>query len=239
LGASGFQDVRGRLGKRWESSGRPAAEIEKVKAMSLVFERARAGAAEEHFAAQEMYEDGVAAIVSKMTQDDFNRDITILLERYRDIEAASSLGFPESTQKLDLLDKNWDIAGRWKNSPLLLWCEEPEIPPRALEVLRINAYLALAAIKRWRLTHNGKNPNDLQTAIEAAGIDQSVFDSFSGKSLFMNNRGAATIEVYSVGYDGEDNNGEPIARLPHSEFSASSNTKLPDGDIVFTIKINK
>lgn len=69
------------------------------------------------------------------------------------------------------------------------------------------AYMALTAVRRWQLTHDGASPTDLEAASKAAGLKSAPVDPFDGKPLRLVILNGEPV-VYSIGRDGKDDGGK-------------------------------
>lgn len=165
-------------------------------------------------------------VINTMTPEDYDYEMQIMTTRYKQIEAAVGLPFPESTKALLLLREDWTTDGSWKTTKILKWFSPHKklVSIRVRNRLRTRAMICLAAVRLWQLEHRGKNPADLQMAVAAASIDSVPIDVHSGQPLKM--LVGDSVKIYSVGPDGKDDHAEREV-----EFWVVSPDKA--GDIVF------
>jgi len=183
-----------------------------------------------------------ASIIGDMDANDYDTDLKLLDQRYREIEAACNKPYPESTKALTYLSRNWTNDDTWKKSPILLLHWPRVLPSRAKRVLHTNAWLCLAAIRKWQLEHDEENPSDLTEALNAAKIRTPVVDPYSGKQLIMRQFNKKVM-IYSVGPDGVDTQGKQVLRRSRQSgflaaFANSSTTSGQKGDVCFELWIS-
>ncbi|MDB5389460.1 MAG: hypothetical protein JWM11_5106 [Planctomycetaceae bacterium] len=92
------------------------------------------------------------------------------------------------------------------------------------EKTRLAAVIALVALRRYQLTHNGAAPPDLDTAILAARVSIFLRDGFNDGNLGFSVVNGKPV-VYSVGFDLVDSGGK-----------IDSGGDKKNGDIIFRIK---
>lgn len=167
--------------------------------------------------------------IEGMTDRDYQNEMKVLTTRFQQIEAANELAFPDSTKRLLELQESWTTDETWKKTKILKWFTPHKklVSVQVRNLLRSNAMICLAAVRKWQLEHSGQNPPDLESAIKAAGIDGTPIDPHSGKPLkFAVKNGTALI--YSVGPDGFDDQAKFKI-----DYWDTSPEKL--GDILFTL----
>jgi hypothetical protein len=163
-----------------------------------------------------------------MTKADYEDEMEVLVTRYHQIEAASQLPFPESTRALLELQDNWTTDGSWKSTKVLKWFSPHKKlnSVRLRRHLRINSLLCMAAVRKWQLDHDGRNPADLGVALAAASVKRPPVDPHSGRGLKI--QVGDKVLIYSVGPDGKDDQ----AKRQIDYWVTSSEEK---GDIVFEL----
>lgn len=163
-----------------------------------------------------------------MTTADYAFEMKVLTTRYKQVEAAVNLPFPESTKTLLELEQAWTTDDFWKSTKILKWFSPHKklVSVRVRRHLRTGALLCLAAVRKWQLDNDGANPINLKQALMAAGIQVSPIDPHSGKSF--NYVAGEQVLVYSVGPDGKDDR----AKQQVEYWVTSPDEK---GDIVFEV----
>ena len=171
--------------------------------------------------------------LTSMTRNDYEKEVSILRSRCRQITEACQLGFPDSSNKLKVLGEQWTTDSEWEDSKILRWFR----PTYNFSLLRIrstlqtNAFLCLAATKKWQLENAGEKPKDLGQVMSAIGINTIPVDPYSGQALKMTVIDEEVV-VYSVGPDGDDDH----AREHYDIFDSSVLRKNDNnGDVVFRI----
>ncbi len=230
-----------RLNENWADANRPAAEKSQIAEIARTLGAPKLW--QQQFGDSQFLRKFLAEKISTMSKAEFDRDLETLINRYREIEAACVLPFPESNRKLGQLSKAWTLDKTWKRSFPFLWSLPKPIPQRAIRQMYANAYLAAAVIKKWRSENNGKTPPNIEVTLKAAGIDLIPVDPCSGKPLRLKTnpkQASLDVVVYSVGEAGKDQSGKPFADRRYqrwveigSSHLMSGNHDVPDGDWVF------
>ena len=226
----------------WKSSGRPRKEVKKVELLAK-----RAARRDGMFRNTPQFDSQVwkflGPTITSIQADEFKAGIKTLTTRYQQIEAACQQPYPESTKSLAKLDALWTNDDTWKNSFIFLMYSPQQLPGRAYRTLDINAWLCLAAIRKWQLEHEEKNPSNLTEVLEAANISTPVIDPFSGKQLIMRKL-KTKMMIHSIGPDSIDTNGKKVLKRSRrgSEFSPIRDD-IPEkesqkGDICFELWIS-
>ena len=155
----------------------------------------------------------VMQTVGAMTDVDYEKELTVLNQRYQQIESAHRLPFPKRIDKLHHLADHWTEDDSWKSLKLMKWYR----PKKRLGSfsyqtrLLLSGMLSLACVKNYQLGNDGRLPTDVDQAMQYAGLEDSktFIDPFSGDCLKLHqSKGGMTI-IYSVGPDCVDNNGSP------------------------------
>ena len=149
------------------------------------------------------------ASVSAMTDADYAQEVEILNDRYRDIEAATALPFPERVDAIELLGESWTVDDGWRDTKFFKWIlpHDKVIRASLRSAIRIRAYICLAALRKWQLNHEDQMPATLSEALEAANVSPAeVVDPYSGKPFGI--LSATPLAVYSVGPDQKDDQGD-------------------------------
>ncbi|MFK7735643.1 MAG: hypothetical protein AB8B50_06435 [Pirellulaceae bacterium] len=167
-----------------------------------------------------------------ITAQSLEPDIAVLNTRHRQIKEACKLPYPESTVRLSELQGSWTLDGAWQQTAFLRWflpLDRVATTRRSAQTCR-NAYLTLAAVRRWQLQHNGQDPSTLKLVFGEIGVSKVPVDPYSGKplKLFSNSK---SIGTYSIGPDGKDDRAEVIYDPLHSPIGTPAN-----GDLLFVIK---
>ena len=81
--------------------------------------------------------------------------------------------------------------------------------------MQANAFLCMAAVKRWQMTHDDERPNSLLDAVKEIGLKEVPVDPWSGKGLLFKDE--YNIVVYSVGPDGMDQQGARLEKWKRRE----------------------
>jgi hypothetical protein len=165
-----------------------------------------------------------------MEAADFDHEVEILNQRYHQIEEACRQPFPASTAALLKLEEAWTTDDAWKSAKLLRWFAPPTLflNKREESYLRIHAWLCLAAVRQWQLTHEGQFPATLDEALAEAGVDHVPVDPFSGQPLrYKIDDG--TIVIWSTGPDGDDDGAAKDMSLQRPYQPDT------DGDFVFSL----
>jgi len=158
----------------------------------------------------------LAEALLEVTPSDYDAEIAVLDRRYRQMEAAARLPYPQRAETADLLSSQWTLDAAESQTRILRLFK----PPRSRlgermrwQDLRRRATTCLVALTAWRLTHE-EGEISLATALKAAGIAQVPSDSYSaaGEPLKMKLAEEGLI-VYSVGPDGDDDQGDPALSI--------------------------
>ena len=224
---------------RWKKSARPAQEaqmlmgiVERNQPSHVVLGSVTAG------------DEFVARLVLQMKPQDFDRDIGVLKARYKYIEKACGLPFPQSTEKLLEVVSQWCPGNDdWRSSPILLWSLIDKLPNRKFPILDVNAYLTIAALRKWQFKNDGAVPENLDGPMKGIGFSQPLQDPFSGEPLKWKLSGPSGI-VYSVGPNGRDDNKQISNRysrlrneFPSVPGKTTKTAKAPVGNIKYVFRV--
>ncbi len=178
--------------------------------------------------------------LDSMRMGDYAKEVAVLNKRYKQIEAACALPFPESMSKLEILANQWTADDEWKSTKFLKWFQPESFLHKVQRrsVLRCGAYLCLAAAMKWQRDHDGAPPETLAQALDNVGVKEIPVDPFSGGPLKMTVRDNRVV-VYSVGPDGDDDRVQKRFELygnsSHGGRTRPDNSPNPDGDVVFQL----
>jgi hypothetical protein len=238
VNAEGFK----QLASDWKSAKRPRQETGRIGFLAK-----RASSRKGTFYKSQKFQadawDFAVNLIGGLTPNEIDDCVQAIETRYAQICAACQLPDPESTVALGRLNREWTTDESWKKSPLTLLYAPHLLPQRSYRRLDTNAWLCLAAIRKWQIEHEEKNPSDLTEVLEAAGIRTPVLDPFSGKQLVMREFDHKMM-IHSVGPDGVDTNGKKVLRRSRrrSEFTPirddATEKESQKGDICFELWIS-
>ena len=147
----------------------------------------------------------LAPLFIKMTKADFAKELQFQVNRYRNFEAACGKNAAERSADLEKLKDLWSLDSAWTDSPVLNYipCDRFQDIEPELRFLR-RAGLCLAVIAKWRLSHDGDLPSDLEEAFESANAGPIPRDPYDvTKPLEMKNSRVAAY-IHSSGLKGRD-----------------------------------
>lgn len=207
--------------ERWKAADLPANLVGDFVEVARAIEESKRGSTTRHglFRKEEAL---LANAVMARRQTDFDRDIQLLKKRYRDIEAACALPYPESRERLRMLKSAWCSDEGWKQSVLLVATLPQDLPQRTNRIIYCRMFLCIAAIKKWRMEHNGNDPANLAEALSAIGVDEVPLDAITDAPILMK-EGQPNIVVYSVGWNGKDDGAKS-----KDDFVLGSQSKMTD-----------
>jgi hypothetical protein len=168
------------------------------------------------------------ADVPKATPQQFADAVADINAYYRHLFAAAKLPYDQKQAKAQSAG---DVSSVTKSSApvelirVLRVEEQPFFGPGRLKLFQAHATTeanlhgleALAAVRRWQITHRGADggslPPDLAEACREAGLKAVPIDPFSGQPMKFVVRDGRPI-VYSVGVDGKDDGGNVDSKNP-------------------------
>ncbi|MDG3007367.1 hypothetical protein [Paludisphaera mucosa] len=146
---------------------------------------------------------------------------------------AAAMTAPATSRYSERMRRFHELAARHlvDEIPAPLWLAQlftPAYRDMALSAARsdfyIDASLSLIAIRRWRSTHGGADPDDLAAACKEAGLPTVPADPFGDGPLKMTALDAGLV-VYSIGPDGVDDRA-----LEDSDLA-----RRPQGDVILSM----
>jgi hypothetical protein len=178
----------------------------------------------------ELLDNLLPKVLSQMTATDYMAEVDVLNRRYRQIEAAAELEYPERARMQKELDKNWTLDDTWKSTRIirLFQLSRSICESMRRRELRRNTVLCLIAVADSRLK-DGRKPERLAEAVIGSGLAAVPVDPYSGEALKMTVVDG-NIAVYSVGPDGDDDGGRREAVVEDLD-------KVPDGDLIFKLEL--
>lgn len=206
-----------RLEKKYKSSFSDSQQKQMKSVIEKYREAGRDSRIEDQF---------FCTVINGMKRVDFERELKIHQQRYREIQAACGKPAAERGKDLRRLNDLWTIDPAWTESPLLKFVNCNQINDYELKRrFYRRASLCLAVVKKWRIKHDGKPPASLKVAFEFADAGEVPNDPYDGKQLRMMNS-KVTTSIYSVGPDLKDN----------KMMSLKKSGNPPKGDLVLSVE---
>ena len=144
----------------------------------------------------------VDAIVAKMTDDDYAKEVAKVNDVYNSITAVLDRPYGERARSIEAVK-----TGLSMNQTPLAYLLVPGTLPMLEAFVRSEAQLrgtqCLVMLRRWQLDHPGESPPDLRAVVTAAGMTEIPHDPYGDGPLRMAQLGNETV-IYSIGSDGQD-----------------------------------
>ena len=162
----------------------------------------------------------------EMPADGFRQDYAVLDQRYRQLEKAINVTYPERAEKLWML-RHWTWDDAWERAEVLRVFQPKMFSPELARLVTTQRriMLCLLVLVRGRLAGVDESA-DLEQLVRVAGLTQAPLDPYSGVA-FQNLEARGEYIVYSVGPDGDDDQAR-AAEFWGTRWPADN---PPDGDI--------